>query len=93
MKLKSYKEMYEMSDEERKKFLSPTRVKAVKKAAEKKLADLDNEIADASSKVYEILTGFPIDFEQLVDTFDDKQLAERKQSQISGIITELFPEE
>lgn len=93
MELKPYKELIALSKEKLDETMAVPRAKRMKKKAEFKMAELEEEIAEKESKIQEMAVEKDINFEKLLDMLDDVALLERRRDQYAKVLKQLFPKE
>lgn len=91
MKLKPFTEILKMTKEGVDKALAPVRAKQVQTKANLKMAELDEQIITAESKIHEMCVDKDVDFEVLIDKLDEVALFERRKKQYQKVLSELFP--
>lgn len=92
MKLTPYSELLIMGKEALDKALAPKRARAVRKQGELELAKLEERIATLENEVNEQASKKDVNFENLINKLDELALAERKKTQFTRILEEMFPE-
>lgn len=90
MKLIPYKKILKMGKEKIQDALAPIRANQAKKQGELEIAKLEEVIATQESKIQEICSEHPLDFNNLIEAQDRLALNERRKKQLEKIIKELF---
>lgn len=93
MNLKPYKEILKMAKEKIDETLAPVRATRAKKQAELEICKMDEEMASAEAKIFELCAQKDIDFNAIIKAQDEYALMERRKKQFQKIIVEMFPEE
>lgn len=93
MSLMKYSEVLKLCKEKLHETMAPLRAKEMKKKGELELAQLESKLAQEDQKVQEIAMKYPIDFYQLGEALDERDLVERRLHQLETILTDLFPAE
>lgn len=73
--------------------MAPLRANEMKLKAQTKLAELASKHAEATQKIVELGSVYPIDFDKLVSAMDEAALIARRKEQLELIIGDLFPTE
>lgn len=92
MKLTPYSKLLVMGKEAIDAALAPIRARGARKQAELELCRIEERIASMEQRITEACSKTPINFDAVIDAFDELDLASRRQSQFEKIIEELFPE-
>ncbi len=93
MKLTPYKKILKFSKEKVQDALAPIRANQAKKQGELEIAKLEEKIANAESKIHEVCSEHPLNFDKLISAQDDLALMTRRKKQLEKIIKELFEAE
>ena len=92
MEIKPLKEYLSMGERAIKDVLLIPKLRKIKKQAELKGIELDEQIASLELDIEESLTRADyVDFEKLIDNLDKLKLMQRRKKQYSDIIAKLFP--
>lgn len=86
-----YKQILAMTKEAVQQALLPIRVVEMKKKAELEMATIDGKLVEMEQKIQEVCSKYPVDFNKLIDSLDEKALLERRRKQFEQIISEMFP--
>ena len=86
-----YKQILAMTKEAVQQVLLPIRVVEMKKKAELEMATIDGKLVEMEQKIQEVCSKYPVDFNKLIDSLDEKALLERRRKQFEQIIAEMFP--
>ncbi len=90
-KLTPYLKLLTMGQEAIDSALAPIRALSAKKKAELETCKLDERIATLETELTELCSNKDIDYDKIIDKFDDIALAERRKGQFEKIINEMFP--
>lgn len=90
IKLKTFKEILAMSKEKIDIALIPIRANKIKKQAELKIAELQEELANLELKIQEQCLSKDINFDTIINYQDNYSLTKRKVKQLEEIIKQLF---
>ena len=93
MKLKPFKELLKMGKEKIEQSLAPVRALQAMRQAEVKIAEIEEKIITQESKVMEIASTHPVDFDRMIKALDELALMERRKKQFEKIKNEMFPED
>ena len=93
MSLMKYKDVLVLCKDKIKEAMAPLRAREMKKKAELELCKIESQIAENEQKVQEYASQYPVDFDKLIDAFDDLDLIKRRKEQFETIINEMFSEE
>lgn len=90
MKLAKYKDVLALSKEETENAKAPYRVKEMHKRAELEALEIEAAIAAKESRIHQLCSQYPVDFEDLIDDMNQIALLKRKHDQFTDIITQMF---
>lgn len=90
MALMKYKDILVLAKEKIKEAMAPLRANEMKKKAELEVCKLESEILDKESKIQDISSEYPINFDKLIDSIDELELVKRRKDQFEKIIAEMF---
>ena len=90
MKLPSYKEILDGATEES---VKPFRMKAARKKAELKAAEIEERIAKQQEELNTACSQKELNFDDIINRMDKLELEERRLKQMNEILTQLFPDE
>lgn len=91
MKLTVYAKILKMGKEAIQEALAPVRAHEMKKKAELETAKIDSRLIEQDSKIQEICSAYPINYDKLLDALDERDLLSRRKAQFDKIIKEMFP--
>lgn len=92
MKLKPFAEVIALSKEKLAEALAPMRARKVRSQAELEMAKIDEELIRLEADVQEDCAKDSINFPALLDKLDKVALLERRKTQYTKVLSELFPE-
>ena len=92
MKLKPFAEVISLSKEKLAEALAPMRARKVRSQAELEMAKIDEELIRLEADVQEDCAKDSINFPALLDKLDKVALLERRKTQYTKVLSELFPE-
>jgi uncharacterized small protein (DUF1192 family) len=92
MQLTPYKELINLSPEDRDKKNAATKINKQKKKGELKIAELDERISALEDKVTSLCSVNELDYDKIVDAQDELALAQRRKEQFQTVVNQLFPE-
>lgn len=93
MKLRPFKELIGLSKEKLDEAMAPNRARMVQAKAELEKVKLEQDILTKETAVQEMCAQKDLDFPRLMDRLDEIELLERKLSQYSEVLAQLFPPE
>jgi hypothetical protein len=91
MKLTPYKDLLGMTQDQKDALLVPVRINTAKKQAELTVAKLEEQKATIENDITKLASQTELNLEKIADKFDELGLLERRQTQFTRIISELFP--
>jgi len=92
MKLKPFKDLLKMGKERVEQSLAPVRALQAMKQAEVKIAEMEEKIITQESKVQEIASAHPVDYDQMIKALDELAIMARRKKQLEKIKNEMFPD-
>lgn len=92
MKLIPYRKLLTMAKEKVDEAMAPIKALQMKKKAELKLAELEENELTLQNQIQECCQQKEIDYDQLISLSDKLDLVQRRKRQYAEIISELFPE-
>lgn len=92
MKLIPYRKLITMAKEKVEEAMAPIKALQMRKKAELKLAQLEEQEMTLQSKVQDCCQQKEIDYEQLIRLLDESDMVARRKRQYTEIIGQLFPE-
>ena len=91
--IKSFKELISMAKEKLDEAMVPLRVRAARAKAEGEKVKLEQKMLELETKINDLCAQKELDFNKIADLMDDYDLAERRLSQVTKLVEQLFPEE
>jgi hypothetical protein len=91
MKLKPYSEILKLTKEALDTAKAPIRAMQMRKKAEGEQLEIESKIMDLDTKIHDLSSAYPIDFNKLIESIDERALLERRKEQFGKIIKEMFP--
>ena len=91
--IKSFKELISMTKEKLDEAMVPLRVRAAKAKAEGEKVKLEQKMLELETKINDLCAQKELDFNKIADLMDDYDLAERRLSQVTKLVEQLFPGE
>lgn len=91
-KVKPFREVLAMTDEELDEALAPIRERAARAKADMASARLEEQLIDLERSIHESCASKDLNLEQIIATIDRYELTERKNKQVRALIADLFPE-
>lgn len=91
--IKSFKELISMTKEKLDEAMVPLRVRAAKAKAEGEKVKLEQKMLELETKINDLCAQKELDFNKIADLMDDYDLAERRLSQVTKLVKQLFPGE
>jgi hypothetical protein len=93
MKLTPYKQALKCGKKVMAELLVPVKVNKAKKQAELEMCKLDEDIASSEVSLHEKCSSESVDFPGIISLQDKIGLLERKKSQYTVILEQMFPDE
>jgi len=90
--LKPYRAILAMTAEKIDEALAPIRARSAKARADLELCRLEEEMATIESEIHTLCTQKELDFNKIAAKIDTFELKERRKTQITRLVSELFPE-
>lgn len=90
MQLTKYVDIIAMSKELKDKALAPIRARQAATRFDAKLAELEERLLTAETRVHELCSANPIDVDKLIDHLDDIELLKRRMKRVKEIQIQLF---
>lgn len=91
MKLKTYKDYLGMAKELRDKAMIPFKVRKAEKALELRIIEVEAEVASKELAIQDLVTeNTEINYDNLINAIDRKELLERKFKQLNELKDQLF---
>ena len=90
MKLTSYRQILEMGKQAVEKALIPVRIMQARKQGELEMMKIEEQTITLESKITELCTVYPIDYNRIIEKLDEHALLLRRKEQFAKIIAELF---
>lgn len=91
IKLLSYTELIAKAKEVKDEALAPTRSRSMRKKAELKQLELEEDMISLEAEIQELTAEYPIEFDKVFDKMDKYALKERRHKQFALLIEEMFP--
>lgn len=92
-KSKLYKNLIGLAKEVKEQIQIPFKVKKAEKDLEQKILDVEQKIAEANCTIEEKKCIYPADWDAIIKAIDNKDLLERKLTQLNDLKKELFGDE
>ena len=93
MQLRPFKEIIAMSKEKIDEAMAPIRARQVKSKADLEMAELDAQILTKETEVQEMCIAKDINMPKLIDKLDELAVLERRKTQYTKVLEQLFPEQ
>lgn len=93
MAFPKYADLIKLTKEKLGEAMAAPRAREQGKKAELEMAKLDTALASLDQKANELAAQYPINWDSLLQTLDEKALTERRRAQFATLIAELFPAE
>ena len=90
--IKSFKELITLTKEKLEESMIPLRVRSAKAKAEIIKVELETKLADLEMKIDEKAAQKDIEFLKVIELVDEYELTERRLKQVTGLVTQLFPD-
>lgn len=90
--IKSFKELITLTREKLEESMIPLRVRSAKAKAEIIKVELETKLADLEMKINEKAAQKDIEFLKVIELVDEYELTERRLKQVTGLVTQLFPD-
>ena len=90
--IKSFKELITLTKEKLEESMIPLRVRSAKAKAEIIKVELETKLADLEMKINEKAAQKDIEFLKVIELVDEYELTERRLKQVTGLVTQLFPD-
>ncbi|HNV67897.1 MAG TPA: hypothetical protein PKN60_12330 [Bacteroidales bacterium] len=90
--VKSFKELITLTKEKLEESMIPLRVRSAKAKAEIIKVELETKLADLEMKINEKAAQRDIEFLKVIELVDEYELTERRLKQVTGLVTQLFPD-
>lgn len=90
--VKSFKELITLTKEKLEESMIPLRVRSAKAKAEIIKVELETKLADLEMKINEKAAQKDIEFLKVIELVDEYELTERRLKQVTGLVTQLFPD-
>lgn len=90
--IKPFKELITLTKEKLEESMIPLRVRSAKAKAEIIKVELETKLADLEMKINEKAAQKDIEFLKVIELVDEYELTERRLRQVTGLVTQLFPD-
>lgn len=91
--LTPYAELLKLTKEQREERTFETRIKRMRKAGELQLSELEEKLAKEEDELVRLCSSTELSFSAILDCQDRLALLERRRTQFSQTLAQLFPSE